>query len=392
MDSYKVGTPAGTRDRLFAECVERRRLRLALTSLFESRGYGEVITPEVEYYDLFVRAREPLPQEDLLKLVDKSGKLLVMRPDCTAPIARVAASRLRDRAVPQRLFYDQTIYRARSGLSGTEAEIAQCGVELIGAAGLRGDIEVVSLAIDALLASGIDDFRVELGHIGYFTGLTRALGLTEAETERLRGCIESKNFAQFGDLLPAGHTELGRLPYLFGGVEVLDEAAALTDDRDALAAVADLRAIYEELARAGRGKYLSFDLGLVQRLDYYSGLIFKGYAEGAGNVVLAGGRYDGLIADFGRDLPATGFAIYVDSLADCLPKPVVQNKDTIIYYTCGCLDAALRLLDTCARGTAELSAEESEAACIAVAREKRAARVLCVSKDGVREVKLDAEA
>ena len=392
MDQYKIGTPAGTRDRLFGECAERRRLRLALTSLFESRGYGEVITPEVEYYDLFVLAREPLPQEELLKLVDRSGKLLVMRPDCTAPIARVAASRLRTRPLPQRLFYDQTVYRARSGLSGTEAEIAQCGVELIGAAGLRGDVEVVSLAIDALLASGVDSFRVELGHVGYFTGLTRALGLSEAERERLRGCIESKNFAQFDDLLPAGHTELARLPYLFGGVEVLDEAEALTDDAAALAAVGYLRAIYAELEQAGRGQYLSFDLGLVQRLDYYSGLIFKGYAEGAGHDVLAGGRYDGLIADFGRDLPATGFAIYVDSLADCLPAPAVRKKDTVVYYAPGCLDAALRLLDGCASGTAELATEQEEAECLAAARQRGAMRVLCVCADGVREVKLDAKA
>ena len=129
MAAYKVNTPEGTRDRLFAECAERRQVEDAITAVFKKRGYSEIITPEVEYYDLFVRSGNPLPQESLLKLVDRSGRLLVMRPDNTTPIARVAATRLRGERRPQRLYYNQTVFRSGGEHNGNEQEIPQCGVE-----------------------------------------------------------------------------------------------------------------------------------------------------------------------------------------------------------------------------------------------------------------------
>jgi ATP phosphoribosyltransferase regulatory subunit len=359
MEIYKVNTPEGTRDRLFVECGEKRHVQHAMISLFEKRGDSEVITPEVEYYDLFVKAQNPLPQEAMLKLVDREGRLLVLRPDCTTPIARVAATRLKDFVFPQRLYYNQNIFRVNGSDTGSDSDITQCGIELIGAHGLRGDVEAVAMAIDALRAAGAEKFHIELGHVDFFTGLASGLDIGKKRREELRNCIESRNFAMLEDMIcTLGGSDakcLRKLPYLFGGAEVLDEADSLTDNREARAAGEYLRSIYRALAAAGRGKHVRFDLGLVQSIDYYSGLVYRGFMEGAGRVVLAGGRYDNLIAGFGLPLPSTGFAVYVDSLISCLPPVKVTPLDTLVHYESGMLSEALNLLDSLPIGSAELS-------------------------------------
>ena len=166
-----INTPEGTRDRLFSECLERRQVQAALVELFCRRGYTEVITPEVEFYDLFVQSGNPIPQESMLKIIDRSGKIMVMRPDCTAPIARVAATKLKGQALPQRLYYDQTVFRSGQAHQGGSSEIAQCGVEMIGAVGEKADLEMVAMAVDALRCCGLKQFHIELGHAGFYRAL-----------------------------------------------------------------------------------------------------------------------------------------------------------------------------------------------------------------------------
>ena len=227
--AFSINTPEGTRDRLFAECLERRQVQQALTELFRRRGYGEVITPEVEYYDLFIQSGNPLPQEAMLKLIDRSGKIMVMRPDCTTPIARVAATKLKSVPLPQRLYYDQTVFRSNRAHDGGSSEIAQCGVEMIGALGKKADLEIVAMAVDSLRSCGIEQFHVELGHAGFFRTLARQMEMPGEELERMRAYIEGKNYAALNDLLEPYRGQracaaLRRLPYLFGGLS----AAALS--------------------------------------------------------------------------------------------------------------------------------------------------------------------
>jgi ATP phosphoribosyltransferase regulatory subunit len=338
------------------------------------------------------RVGNPLPQESTLKLTDRSGNMLVLRPDCTTPVARVAATKLSELPLPLRLYYDQTVYRSGAVNAGKSCEISQCGIELIGAEGLRADVEVVSMAVDVFKAVGAASFRLELGHRGFFLALASELALGAEETERLRRCIAEKNLTLLSDILgsrasPSAQA-LGRMPWLFGGAEVLDEAEGLTANRAALEAVSYLRRIYKALDSAGMSGHISFDLGLVQDLDYYTGIIFRGYAEGAGSSVLAGGRYDGLSKSFGREIPATGFAVYADSLAACLDGGPFQDTNTLVFYEEGRLAEALKLIDSLPEGSAELShcALEAEAALNAAA--KGASRLLVVSAGGIREVAL----
>ena len=290
--AYTIHTPEGTRDRLFAECRDRRDTQTALTDLFRRRSYSEVSTPEVEFYDLFLRSGNPIPQEAMLKIIDRSGKIMVMRPDCTAPIARVAATKLKHLPLPQRLYYDETVFRSGDQHRGGSSEIAQCGVELIGAAGRKADLEMIAMAVDALRACGLARFHIELGHAGFFRSLAERMELEEDQVEELRTLIEGKNFAALGDFLApyqgqSATAALGKLSRLFGGAEVLEEAEALAGENEALSY---LRELYEALCGAGYGKYLRFDLGLVHQIDYYTGVVFRGYVEGAGDAVLSGGR------------------------------------------------------------------------------------------------------
>jgi len=388
--TYSANTPEGTRDRLFAECRDRRRVQNCLTALFRRRSYAEIITPEVEYYDLFIRSGNPMPQEAMLKIIDRSGKIMVMRPDCTTPIARVAATKLKSVPLPQRLYYNQTVFRSGDAHRADSSEIAQCGVELIGASGKKADVEMVAMAVDSLRECGLERFHIELGHVGFFRSLAAGMDMELHETEHMRRLIEGKNFAALNDMLEpyAGKpacAALRRLSHLFGTAEVLEEAQRLAADSKDLAY---LRTLYEELRAAGYDEYIRFDLGLVHQIDYYTGVVFRGYVEGAGDAVLSGGRYDALVAAFGRPAQATGFAIDVDAVAACLPAAALPALELVVHYEDGLLAPALAAVDGRAAGTCELSPCRTLESTLKLAREKGAGAVLVVEKNGRREVPL----
>lgn len=382
-----INTPEGTRDRLFAECRERRQVQDSLTALFRRRGYQEVITPEVEFYDLFTQSGNPLPQESMLKIIDRSGKIMVMRPDCTTPIARVAATKLKTVPFPQRLYYAQTVFRSGNAHEGGSSEIAQCGVEMIGAMGRKADLEMVAMAVDALRSRGLERFHIELGHAGFFRALAAQMEMPEDETEQMRALIEGKNFAALDDLLapyadqPA-YRALSRLPYLFGGLETLEEAEALSGANEA---VAYLRELYQELDQAGYGPWLRFDLGMVHQIDYYTGVVFRGYVEGAGAPVLSGGRYDKLVEMFGRSAEATGFAVDIDAVAGCLPAAAPPQLELVVHYETGELLRALAVVDERPAGTCELSPCRTLESSRNLAREKGASLVL-VLENGIERL------
>ncbi len=388
--AYTIHTPEGTKDRLFAQCKGHRQVQLNLTNLFNRRGYTEIATPEVEFYDVFLQSGSPLPQESMLKIIDRSGKIMVMRPDCTTPIARVAATKLKAVPLPQRLYYDQTVFRSGQAHKGGSSEIAQCGIELIGAAGVQADLEVIAMAVDALRASGVERFHIELGHVGFFQELAGRMEMSLDQVEQMRALIEGKNFAALNDLLApyqsqAACAALNRLSRLYGGKEVLEEATVLAGESDTLSY---LRQLYDALALAGYGSFVRFDLGFVHQIDYYTGVVFRGYVEGAGNAVLSGGRYDRLVESFGRPAPATGYAIDVEALASCLPEATSPKLDLVVHFTPQYLARALWAVDSRAPGTCELSPWEDLEDSLTLAKEKGAGSVLVLEEHGERMVKV----
>ena len=329
MKKYNKITPEGTNDLLFEECLARRYVEKTLTDVFSARGFNEVVTPGLEFYDVFDPEHSGIGQEVMYKMTDNRGRLMVMRPDSTMPIARLTATRLQSLPKPIRLFYTQPIYRNNPGLTGRSDETVQTGIELLGAGGMRADLEVIVTAIEAL-SKCVPNFRLELGHAGFFRALAEQLPITDDLREDIRKTIESKDYAALNTILDGLETSkqvvaMRRLPRLFGGEEVFAQAAPLCSDEKSSQTIEYLHELYRSLAQLGLDDKIIVDLGLVQRNDYYTNIVFSAYVEECGDAVLLGGRYDQLLGCFDLPMPAIGFAINVDAIS----KIMLENKAVV---------------------------------------------------------------
>ena len=349
-------TPEGTRDLLFDECIARREAEQKLNTLFTQTGYSEVVTPGIEFYDLFSSSTRHFKQENMYKLVDSKGRIIVMRPDSTIPIARLAASRLKDTGFPLRLFYNQSVYENNALLKGRSDEITQAGIELLGDENKkRADYEALSIAVEALSGFDSENFRLEIGHIGYFKTLMDKLDVDSDVKEDIRTLISTKNYPVLNDLLDdIGDTKvvnaLKQLPRLFGGVDVLDRAAALYTDDKISDILDNLREVFNSLSSLGYEGKISLDLGIVSHIDYYTGIVFRGYLSTIGEAVLKGGRYDNLVGEFGRQCNAVGFGVNVDSAAKhmiiCGNSKKAETSQVLVFGKAGHeVDAMRYVLD-----------------------------------------------
>ncbi|MBO4947975.1 MAG: ATP phosphoribosyltransferase regulatory subunit [Peptococcaceae bacterium] len=336
MKHYNKVTPEGTKDYIFDECTRKSHVTGSLKKIFKERGYRRVMTPTIEFYDVFGASADYLPQENMYKLMDNKGRLMVLCPDGTIPIARLSATRLLHMEMPLRLYYSHNVYRMANGLRGRSSEIYQCGVELIGSGSMRSDLEIMEMAAASLesISNGAG-YRLELCHIGYFKALMDSLGADEETREEIRRNIEQKNFASLNDLLEqfpnnAAAAALKYLPRLFGGEEVFEQAYALFEDASARESLDYLRNIYNSLQQLGLGDKVIIDLGLVNQAEYYTGIIFRGYFNEVGEPVLSGGRYDNLLSDFGADFPAVGFAVNVDLASSIVEKHPPLTADVLV--------------------------------------------------------------
>lgn len=325
MKKYDTITPEGTKDLLFNECVARRNVENNIHKIFKQRGYTEIITPGLEFFDVFNLNSRHFPQENMYKLVDNKGRLLVLRPDSTMPIARVVATRLKDAILPLRLYYNQCVYNISPQLRGRSDQVVQAGIELIGSSSDMADIEVIGMAIDVLDVCSDGNYSLEIGDSGIFKELVAELNVSDDMKENIRSLIEQKNYPALNDVLDTlGNNKviksLKTLPRLFGNIDVLDKASNLFTNKKIDIYLRDLKSVYENVKTLYPNAKINIDLGMVNRADYYTGIIIKGYVEGCGDEVLSGGRYDKLIAEFGYDVPATGFAVNVDAVSQMVAK------------------------------------------------------------------------
>lgn len=392
MKRYYMITPEGTKDVLFEECIEKRRIQTKATSIFSSRGYNEVITPGIEYYDVFDLDDAGIPQYEMYKSTDNKGRLIVFRPDLTLPIARLTATRLQNLKPPIRLFYNQSIYRNRKDLSGRSDENSQVGIELIGAKGLRADTEVIATAVSVLSSCiDTDNFRIEIGHAAVFKLLADKLPVNEETKEEIRSVIESKNYARLGELLDTLEqtpyvAAVKRLPRLFGGEEVFEEARSYMPDEDVREVLDYLKNLYNSLKKLGLGERIIVDLGLVQRNDYYTGVVFSAYAYGHGDAVLMGGRYDNLLSEFNAPMPAVGFGVDVDALTAIAlgsKKVSLQKSDVLVHGDDGYeVEAQIKLNELTSQGfKCESSVFQTREEARLYAKEKGIKKVIYIGKE-----------
>lgn len=331
MSKYLKITPEGTKDFLFAECSAMDDVCGKIEAIFKKGGFKKVITPGIEFYDVFSLPCSGISQEEMYKLSDNKGRLLVIRPDSTLPIARMVSSRLKNSILPVRLYYKQAVYRNNPTLTGRRNEFMQMGVELLGVQGVRADLEILTTAVKAV-SSVARDFRIELGHAEVFDALSDGLNIDEAYKEKIRVSIESKNYSALNNLLDKlepcrAVSAIRSLPSLFGGEEVFEKAAHFCEGTKATDALDYLHKLYNNLAPLGLGDKLIVDLGLVQRNDYYTGFVFAGYINGIGDAVITGGRYDELLAEFGAPMGAAGFAVDTDALT------MLRLSDETVSYS-----------------------------------------------------------
>jgi ATP phosphoribosyltransferase regulatory subunit len=305
--------PSGTRDVLPDETRELRAITDTLRRSFETHGYGEISTPALEYESVLWRA-DMADARPAYRVFDESGSVLVLRSDMTVPIARVVATRYASSEPPLRFCYFAHCYRAVRPQRGQPRELLQAGIELVGAPAPEGTAEALMVLCDCLTATGLAGFRIGLGDASLFPALMDSLSVPQECRARLLETLVRRDFVELARLLtesglPAHAQQLLlEVPQRRGGPEVLADLPG-----PAASAVKGLARVHELLPDHAAERVI-FDLGLVRNIGYYTGAVFEVYDPALGAPIGGGGRYDDLLARFGRSLPAVGFALGVERL------------------------------------------------------------------------------
>lgn len=396
MKNYSKITPEGTKDYLAQESRAIRCAEKRLSAVFKSKGYEKVMTPTIEFFDVFNRDSSGYNPEDLYSLTDSYGRLLVLRPDSTLPIARLVSTRFQNARLPLRLYYNQNVFLRQKNLTGRSDEAVQSGIELMGAYGLRADLEVITTAVEAIESCTSADFKLEIGHAGFFKELCKKLNVSDEIVSEIYDCVESRNFVSLNNILDKiGKSDVAdcirNLPRFFGGLEIIEKATEIDLGNEGTKSLDYLKELYELLCKSGLESKIVIDLSLVNRTNYYTGIIFKGYLQGSGVSVVSGGRYDSLGAEFGREMPSTGFGIETGALASVMldrnELDEEQLPEIIVYgeneYITEALEYSKNLRTNgvyCENSTFE-TLEETKT----YATEKGIKKICVVSADGVRE-------
>lgn len=344
MKERRIHTPEGVRDIYNGECTRKNLMAERMKNVLKSYGYRDIQTPTFEFFDIFNQDKGSLPSNQMYKFFDREGNTLVLRPDITPSIARAVSKYFNEEEFSMRFSYTGNIFINNSSLQGRMKESTQMGAELIGDDSIDADAEMIALAIHLLLAAGLTEFQIDVGHVGFFKGLIEEAGMDEEKTQDLRELIENKNY--FGVEAMTDNQALVRLPKLFGSQEILKEAKRLTSNMKALTAITRLERLYEIIGEYGLQKYVTFDLGMLSQYDYYTGVIFRGYTYGTGDAVVKGGRYDTLLQKFGKDAASVGLAVAVDELLTALGRQKIGIDEgepvTMLLYSASMLSEALK--------------------------------------------------
>ena len=353
MNQRLLHTPDGVRDIYSLECEKKNVLEQRLHQRLKTYGYHDIQTPSFEYFDVFSQEVGTIPSRELFKFFDREGDTLVLRPDFTPSIARSAAKYYMDETLPIRMCYMGNTFVNNSSYQGRLKESTQLGAELLGDASPEADAEMIAMVIELLLDAGLKEFQVSIGQIDFFKGFLLAAGLDEEQEFTLRELISNKNnfgIEEFLDDIRMPKTcreAFIRMPQLFGNAEVLKEARRLADNSRSIGAIERLEAVYHALKLYDLTDYISFDLGLVSKYKYYTGVIFQAYTYGTGEPIVKGGRYDNLLARFGKDFAATGFAVVIDQLMSALSRQKiaipVEADGRLVLYDASSRDAAIHL-------------------------------------------------
>ncbi|MBQ8638075.1 MAG: ATP phosphoribosyltransferase regulatory subunit [Lachnospiraceae bacterium] len=323
-------TPEGVRDIYGMEYARKKTASAKIAGVFKRYGYRSIQTPTFEFFDIFNKERGSVASREMYKFFDREGNTLVLRPDITPSIARCAAKYYMFEDMPVRLCYEGNTFINNVSYRGSLKETTILGAEMFNDTTTDADAEMVAMLIECLKESGLTEFQVEVGMVDYFNGLMEDAKLDEDQQNQLRLLIEQKNYFGVEELLaakemnPAVKDAILMIPKLFGGIDQIRRARTMTENERAHHALNRLEKMYAILSVYGLEKYVTFDLGMLGKFEYYTGMIFKAYTYGTGTPIATGGRYDRLLAQFGKDAPATGFGIYLDELMTALNRQKID--------------------------------------------------------------------
>jgi ATP phosphoribosyltransferase regulatory subunit len=305
---------------------------------FRSFGYRQILTPTFEYLDLYKEMFGGINIKQMLKFISPQGDIMVLRPDATIPVARMAAKNYKDRNEYLKFFYTAPIFRQLESQKGDEREFLQAGIEYFANSQPECDAEVIAIGIKTLLDNGVQNFRIDLGQVDYLGSLLEEAEADEQVRKRIIELIESKNQGELRYFLDQQSIDIRykelilKIVTMYGRPEeVLPLARACAINPRMRNAINNCEQVYQILGDYGYNKYIIFDLGFTNPLNYYTGIIFKGYVNNFGKAILQGGRYDQLTQNFGTFKPACGFGMNINYLADIVS--LTKSKDTVACYT-----------------------------------------------------------
>ncbi len=335
-------TPEGVRDIYNSECEKKHYLERELADMIHSYGYQDIETPSFEFFDVFSREVGTTPSKDLYKFFDREGNTLVLRPDFTPSIARAAAMYYPEDGAPVRLCYQGSTFINNSSYQGRLKESTEMGVELIGDDSAAADAEVLALVVKLLLKTGLTEFQISVGQVDFFKAIVEESRMSEETVAELRELISNKNYFGVEELIagqnisPEIREIFRKLPKMFGSIDTLLQVKNLTANIRAIAAIERLELIHHILEDYGVQDYISFDLGMLSKYKYYTGIIFSAYTYGSGEPIVKGGRYDSLMEHFMRPAPSVGFALVMDQVMNVLNRqgiPVHTGlQKTLLLY------------------------------------------------------------
>jgi ATP phosphoribosyltransferase regulatory subunit len=329
--------PLGMRDTLPELHEKKHRVRSSIAETMKLWGYQFIETPTLEYYET-VGAASAIGDAQLFKLLDKEGHTLVLRPEMTTPIARVAASKLLNEDLPVRLAYSANVYRAQQREGGRPAEFEQIGVEYINDATISCDGEVIALLISSLKKAGLKQFQVSVGHVGFAQELFMQILGTNGRATALRKFLYEKNYVGYREnvqslnLSSIDKQRLLKLLQLRGGEEVIDQALEIIENDKGKQAILEVQELWQVIKDYGVEEYVKFDFSIVSHMSYYTGILFEVYAGNVGFPIGNGGRYS-LLEKFGKSATATGFAVRTDMLLEALGGGTTEPSSHCIFYS-----------------------------------------------------------
>ncbi|KXH87088.1 ATP phosphoribosyltransferase regulatory subunit [Sporosarcina sp. HYO08] len=296
------------------------RIIKTINKRFTTYGYKRIKTSAFEQYDLYSKVNSSTDQTEMMKVIDRTGEVLVLRPDVTIPITRELAQNFSRLPSELRYFYVQEVFRQTQD-TNTSIESTQAGIEYFCESSPEADAEVIALACHTMKDLGFTDIKIEIGHAAFFSELVQGLPLSLQQINQLKTLIQAKNVVEIGPFLrqfqidPEVMEAIERIPFLYGNIEDVVKRASKTLLTTNMEKTLDyLLKLHATLKTYGLEQYIIIDLGLINHMGYYSGVIFQGFVEKYGKPVLMGGRYDELGEKFGAVLPAIGFACEIESL------------------------------------------------------------------------------